>query len=275
MKIDSNAAIDESNRVFWDELCGSQLAKQLGVTDSSPESLKRFDDWYFEFYPYLLKHIPFETMQGRDVLEVGLGYGTVAQRLAESGASYHGLDIAAGPVNMVNQRLLQCGLSGEATQGSVLEAPFENESMDWVVAIGCFHHTGNVSRAIDEAWRMLRNGGQAMVMMYSAYSYRRWIYNFYPTMRYFLWDKLGIGKLPESDERERRQYDTSADGVGAPSTEFLSSSHVKRLTEKWTSVECVTENIGEEFPFARITRETANARFGSWVGLDLYCHLKK
>ena len=46
-------AIDKRNAAFWDELCGSSLAISLDIKDSSPASLKRFDDWYFDYYPYL------------------------------------------------------------------------------------------------------------------------------------------------------------------------------------------------------------------------------
>ena len=128
--------VSQRNMVFWDELCGTALAKSIGVTDSSPESLKKFDDWYLAYYPYLFDHIPFESMRGRHVLEVGLGYGTVSQRLAEAGARYEGLDIARNPVAMVNHRLRQAGLPGQAQQGSILAAPFPNETFDFVVAIG-------------------------------------------------------------------------------------------------------------------------------------------
>ena len=192
----NQAEIDEKNRRFWDELCGSQLARQLGVTDQSKESLERFDRWYMDFYPYLYRHIPFGDVKGKKVLEVGLGYGTVSQMLAEAEAIYSGLDIAAGPVGMVNHRLKQKGLAGQAIQGSVLEAPFSGETFDHAVAIGCLHHTGNLQRALDEVWRVLKPGGRAMVMVYYAYSYRRWIYVPGPTLTQFLADKFGIGARP-------------------------------------------------------------------------------
>ena len=137
--------IDAKNAAFWDELCGSQLARQLGITDNSPASLKKFDDWYFDFYPYLYDHIPFAELKGKRVLEVGLGYGTVAQKIAESGAHYHGLDIAAGPVAMAAHRCQLVGAKDAAVrQGSILEPPFDAGSFDWVVAIGCLHHTGDM-----------------------------------------------------------------------------------------------------------------------------------
>ena len=273
----SQAGIDEQNRKFWDELCGTQLAKQLGVTDSSKESLEKFDRWYMDFYPYLHRYIPFGELKGRQVLEVGLGYGTISQMLAESGALYSGLDIAAGPVNMVNHRLHQNGLPGKAVQGSVLNAPFADSTFDHVVAIGCLHHTGNLQQALDEAWRVLKPGGRAMVMVYYAYSYRRWVYVPRATMRQFLSDKFGIGtnRLPISD-KERAHYDASTkDGGGAPETAFTSASEMKRLTARWSKCVVHRENIGQEFVFRAMPRAMACRRAGPWVGLDIYCELIK
>ncbi len=66
-----------------------------------------------------------ELSRGQDarVLEIGLGYGTVGQLLAQAGAVYHGLDIAAGPVEMMRQRLRWEGLEGEARAGSGCRPP--------------------------------------------------------------------------------------------------------------------------------------------------------
>lgn len=269
--------IDQRNAAFWDELCGTQLAQSLGVTDSSPESLKKFDDWYFDYYPYLEKHIPFSEMKGMKVLEIGLGYGTVSQRLAESGADYTGLDIAAGPVAMVNNRLEQLGLTGKACQGSILDAPFPDNTFDWVVAIGCFHHTGNLQRALEEARRVLKPGGKAMVMVYYAYSYRRWQYATGTTFRHFLGDKFKFKMTASSrSEKERAHYDASTkDGAGAPETAFASSADIKRLCADWSQVTTTLENVGQESIFIKWPRKSACRTAGPWMGLDIYCLLEK
>jgi len=151
--------VSEENARFWDELCGSRFARLTGITDAGPQSLKKFDDWYLKFYPYLDRHIGFDSLIGKKVLEVGLGYGTVAQRLAEFGAEYSGLDIATGPVQMANHRLRQSGLNGLAVKGSVLEPPFAPESFDAIIAIGCLHHTDNLKAAIEQCRLLLRPGG--------------------------------------------------------------------------------------------------------------------
>jgi 2-polyprenyl-3-methyl-5-hydroxy-6-metoxy-1,4-benzoquinol methylase len=118
------AEIDQKNSEFWDTLCGTNDAMLLGITDRSAPSLKKFDDWFFSFYPYLSRYIPYSEMRRKQVLEVGLGYGSAGQKIAEAGAHYTGLDIVEGPVEMINYRLHLNGLNGRATVGSILDAPF-------------------------------------------------------------------------------------------------------------------------------------------------------
>lgn len=116
---------DEANARFWNELCGTALAKAIGISDQSHESVKKFDDAYFAMYHYLLPIVRPEEMEGKSVLEIGLGYGSLSQKLAEAGADYTGMDIADGPVQMVNDRLGIVGLPGRTLQGNALDMPFQ------------------------------------------------------------------------------------------------------------------------------------------------------
>lgn len=269
--------ISSRNSEFWDELCGSQLAKSLGIADSSPESLKKFDDWYFDFYPYLFNHISFEELKGKAVLEVGLGYGTVSQKLAENGVFYTGLDIAAGPVNMVNHRLKQIGSKGEANQGSILEPPFPNESFDAIVAIGCLHHTGDLKLAIDRCWDLLRSGGTLIFMVYYAYSYRRWRSNTVLTSRYMLKEIFGHRNvIGDSTDRDRAAYDLSSSGDGAPHTDWISARSLQSLCGKFSSFTSKIENIDQSPPFSKIPRDKLlKTGLPAFIGLDLYAKATK
>ena len=85
--VSTQQQIDRENSAFWNELCGTIEARKLGITDSSKESLAKFDAWYLGFYPYLLPIVQPERMKGRKVLEIGLGYGTLGQQLAAAKAS--------------------------------------------------------------------------------------------------------------------------------------------------------------------------------------------
>lgn len=268
---ETTKSLDERNSEFWNELCGSFHAKMLGITDRSPASLRKFDDWYFGYYPYLTKHIPFGAMNGKRVLEVGLGYGTVSQRIAESGARLSAMDIAAGPVEMVDYRLKQLGVEGETVEGSVLNAPFPDATFDHAVAIGCYHHTGDTQRAIDETWRVLKPGGTMSIMLYNALSYRRWLDN--PSV---IGRSLVRGYLPfefsaQISEAEKAVYDANAAGDAAPHIEFVSRRKLKLMCRRFSSFRADLENITlEPRPEQMTFAQKSIARLLRGVGADIY-----
>ncbi len=255
----SQTDVDRVNTEFWDELCGTTQARELGIQDRSPESLKRFDDWYFDFYPYLFKHIPFANFKGQRVLEVGLGYGSVSQKIAEAGARYCGLDIAAGPVAMAAERIDYVGADGKAKQGSILDSPFQDQEFDWVVAIGCLHHTGNLPKAIGEVHRILKPGGRAIIMVYNATSYRH----------------VFVEPLISSGLVRRRGYDMNTKGSDAPQTEFVTRKAARGMCSQFASCKITAENIASEGPLRLLSRKLLCRVFGPFLGLDLYISLQK
>jgi len=265
--------IDKRNIAFWDELCGTQSAKTLGVTDNSPESLEKFDHWYLDFYPYLCQHIPVHELDGKDVLEVGLGYGTMATELMQRGANYHGLDIAAGPVEMAGYRAELLGKTADVRQGSILECPFDDESFDYVASIGCLHHTGDLAGAIQSVHRLLKPGGGATIMVYHSRSYRQWCKQPLSTLKQTILPEPA--NEPTASTRMRGAYDKNQAGAAAPETDFVSRGQLSRLCRDFSKVEIVPENIGADLVFKRVSRPTALKYFGPWLGLDLYCRLWK
>ena len=267
--------IDVRNSQFWNELCGTQLANSLGITDFSDESLAKFDRYYLETYPYLVRYLRLDSLPGKDVCEIGLGYGTVAQLLASGARSYTGLDIAAGPVEVVNHRMSLFRLRGRAQQGSILDAPFPDASFDAVVTIGCLHHTGDLQRAIDEIHRILRPGGTALVMVYNAFSYRRWRTAPAATWRIWKRDYLGAGAVEQSSAAERGAYDRSRSGAVAPSTVFTSSRRLRAMCSRFEQVVIHKENAEREPPFSHFRRVRLLPVVGPLCGLDLYASLRK
>lgn len=233
--------LDEANAEFWSELCGSHLAREVGVEDASRESLARFDRAYFDMYPYLQRYLPWRS--GERLLEIGLGYGTVGQLLASRGLDYHGLDISPGPVAMMRSRLEMLEVddaSARATVGSALEIPHPDASFDVVVSIGCLHHTGDLAAAIREVGRVVRPGGQAMVMVYNSHSYRQLVMLPVMTLRRGLW--------PDQRRRAefvRASYDASADGTAAPATEFTSPGEARRMFAGFSNVRVRRENFDD------------------------------
>jgi SAM-dependent methyltransferase len=266
MSATSQADLDVRNAEFWDEMCGSTLARQHGITDASTESLRRFDDAYLEMYPYLEGYLPQPEGERLDLLEVGLGYGTVSQMLAERGFRYTGLDLAQGPVEMVRHRLSQSGRGGEAVQGSVLELPCAAESFDRVVSIGCIHHTGDIPKGIAEVTRVLRPGGTATVMLYNRHSWRQ--------LRIGLVLRAGRLVGRRSDEHDARgRFEKNVDGEIAPMVDFVSRREVRELFAGYSELDISAENFDPVVaPWKRIVlpREWFLGNLARVLGLDLY-----
>lgn len=253
-------ALDRSNAEFWDTLCGSSLAQRIGITGRDPDDLGRYDDVYHGFYPYLARYVP-EDLSGKKVLEIGLGYGTLGQLLAERGGEYHGADIAAEPVSMMRKRLEWLGKPGETVrQASVLDLPWPDATFDYVYTIGCLHHTGNLPRSVDEVFRVLRPGGRAVVMLYNRHSLRRTAYTARNRLR-------GMSKR-ESEDAFRKMYDADSAGEAAPHTDFVSRSDVRRLFARFSRVKIDVQNF-DGFRFG-IKREWFLNNVARVVGLDLY-----
>jgi 2-polyprenyl-3-methyl-5-hydroxy-6-metoxy-1,4-benzoquinol methylase len=263
--------IDVQNEAWWNELCGSAAARLWGITDDSPASLKRFDDNFFAFYPYVEKWIRWETFAGKRTLEIGLGYGSVTQRLAQSCAALTAIDIASAPVAMANHRFRQTGLdNGRAVQGNILRPPVGIGKFDRIVAIGCLHHTGNLAEAIDVCYDLLEPGGQLIAMVYYTFSHRQWWNNYMSVAQHLRRELRGYrGTFRERAGTEA--YDQNSDGSPAPSTEFASVRTMQALCSRFSSVEIGTENTNPEGPFRLLPRKMLLATaLPRWAGLDLY-----
>jgi SAM-dependent methyltransferase len=58
----------------------------------------------------------------------------------------------------------------ELRQGSVLELPFADDEFDVVFSHGVLHHVPDIQRAQSEICRVLRPGGELVVMLYARWS---------------------------------------------------------------------------------------------------------
>lgn len=267
----TQAALDDENAGFWDELCGTALASSIGVVEPSLEGLARFDDAYFAYYPYLAKYATDEPLREARVLEIGLGYGTLGELIASCEADYHGLDIAAGPVSMMQTRLQRLGWSDareRIQQGSALDIPHADESFDFVYSIGCLHHTGDLPRAVAEVHRVLRPGGRAVLMLYNS---RSVLHLTLPAARYVMRRFRG-----RPADVIKGLYDVDSAGNVAPHTDFTSPQGARQLMSRFRNVQVDIRN----FPDIRkgrigIRRRWMLQNVARVVGVDLYIRADK
>lgn len=261
------ATVTEANAAFWNELCGTILARSLGIVEPTPESLSLFDAAYFSYYPYLLPLVDRAGISDRTVLEIGLGYGSLGGYVAPRARAYFALDIAQGPVGLMQQRFALLGLPPDRVQqGSALDLPFPQGTFDTVITIGTLHHTGDLVTAVSEVRRVLRPGGTALVMVYNAHSFRRLAA--WPRLRL----SATMGRLREpADRKLRRMYDQRSDGTAAPHTDFVSAGEARRLFREFRDVRVERRNFDDYTIWKfRLHRERFLGSADRLLGLDLY-----
>jgi SAM-dependent methyltransferase len=255
--------LDAANAAFWDELCGTRLARQLGIDIVDDESLRRFDNAYMARYPYLWRYLELDAVRGQRLLEIGLGFGTVGQLLACSGAEYHGVDIALGPVEMMRERLRMKGLDGSERiqQGNALDLPFESGTFDRVVTIGCLHHTGNAAQGVSEVHRVLAPGGRAVVMLYNAHAV------FQLTLR----ARARLKRRRDAEKWVGAHYDMNTAGDVAPHIEYTSRRSARRSCRAFDHVRIDTQNFHDlRTRWFVVRRERLLGNVARLVGSDLY-----
>jgi SAM-dependent methyltransferase len=159
---------------FWqNHACGD--AKVGGLRERFGGDYEKFfadyDRWRYSFESHLPACFDGLNVSGKRVLEIGLGQGADSESLIRRGARWSGVDLTAESVERVRTRLTLRGLLfDDLVQGSVLELPFADNSFDMVFSHGVLHHVPEIQRAEKEIHRVLRPGGELVIMLYARWS---------------------------------------------------------------------------------------------------------
>jgi len=110
--------------------------------------------------------IDFDSLRTKDVLEIGVGNGSHAQLLAAHAKSFTGIDLTEYAVRSTSERLRVFGLSGSVERMDAEQLRFADSSFDLIWTWGVIHHSANTRKILEEMHRVLRPGGEAVVMVY-------------------------------------------------------------------------------------------------------------
>ena len=146
-----------------------------GLRERFKGNYDRFFTDYDRFRYQNERHLPAcidaLNVAGKQVLEIGLGEGSESELLIRQGARWSGIDLTAESVERVRTRLTVRELSfQDLRQGSVLDLPFADDSFDMVFSHGVLHHVPDIMQAQREIHRVLRPGGELVIMMYARWS---------------------------------------------------------------------------------------------------------
>jgi len=129
------------------------------------------ETYRFDKLKYLATVVDFRAYRQKSVLEIGCGVGIDSARFAERGARVIGIDLSEQAVRLAEKNFQLKGLDGdfEVMNGENLQ--FSEESFDLVYAHGVLPYAADPQKIIREIRRVLKPGGEAILMVYNRYSW--------------------------------------------------------------------------------------------------------
>jgi len=208
---------------FWNEAsCGEELYLAGSDKDGYTAQLRK----RYELEPFLPAFARPEETHSLDVLEIGVGLGADHQLFAQAGARLSGIDLTERAVEHARKRMALFGLESDLRVADAEALPFVDQSFDLVYSWGVLHHPPDTLRAIDEAWRVLRNGGQARIMIYHKRS----------LVGYMLWLRYGL----LAGRPWRSLNDIYSSHLESPGTKAYTVEEARRLFGRFTELKIST-----------------------------------
>jgi len=154
---------------YWDE-----HIHDLSITTypvGSQKFFQQLDEYRYDKLNYLPRLIDFSHYQGKNLLEVGCGAGIDLVRFARGGAKVTGIDLSKTAIDLACKNFEQNEqntdlrvMNGECMQ-------FADNTFDVVYAHGVLQYTADSAKMIAEIHRVLKPGGEAILMVYNKYSW--------------------------------------------------------------------------------------------------------
>lgn len=130
-----------------------------------------YDAFRYRREGHILSFLDRADCAGKKVLEIGLGQGADSEQIVRRGGNWSGLDLTPASVARVRERFRLHNLPYDDLKvGSVLEIPYPDNSFDMVYSFGVLHHVCEIQKAQAEIARVLRPGGELVMMVYAKWS---------------------------------------------------------------------------------------------------------
>lgn len=196
---------------FWNDTpCESIFANQ---STDQPSFFKQIEQFRYSNQPYMEQLVGFNRFQNKRLLEVGCGLGTDLRQFALGGASVVGVDLSANSVNLAKTGFDCLGVEGQFVNADSESLPFNNAAFDAVYSFGVLHHTPDTQKAIDECWRVLKPGGQFIVMLYNRRSWHVIVEPYLLVLKHWL-SRRPLPSNPTRSSEVVRRYDGNDNPLG-------------------------------------------------------------
>jgi ubiquinone/menaquinone biosynthesis C-methylase UbiE len=206
---------------FWNgESCGERYA----VGDSDYEKFAAEETNRYQLEPYIKKFADFRQFNNKDVLEIGVGFGSDHSQIARfNPKSLTGVDLTERAIENTKVRFKTLGLSSSLKTDNAENLSFEKNTFDAIYSWGVLHHSPDTAKCFDEVHRVLKPGGLAKIMIYHKHSPTGWM----------LWTKYALLK----GKPWKGLASIYAQHLESPGTQAYTRKETQKLTDSFSSTE--------------------------------------
>jgi ubiquinone/menaquinone biosynthesis C-methylase UbiE len=150
---------------FWNaKPCDSDRSRR------TPETREYFLDIErdrYDLQTHIKEVLSWIEWGGKNILEIGTGVGTDARYIISQGGIYNGINVDQGSTDLTTKALVAFELSGTVGKVSATTLPFPDATFDAIYSFGVLHHIPDIKAAVSEIYRVLKPGGELLVMVYN------------------------------------------------------------------------------------------------------------
>lgn len=159
-------------RDFWTRNVNAERIMGSDVSTYARGDNRYFADLETQRYRSHRHLLPWITGMepGKTVLEIGSGVGLDSYTIAKHGMRLTACDLTFVGVSTAKKRFNSEGLPGNFSVCDACFLPFTAECFDYVYSFGVLHHAADTAATIDEVHRILKQGGEARIMLYHRHS---------------------------------------------------------------------------------------------------------
>jgi ubiquinone/menaquinone biosynthesis C-methylase UbiE len=232
---------------YWNShTLGLQYVTDPSVKTGTPEFFAYIRPWMNPYkFPWIMDRIDKEAklLKGKHLLEIGCGMGYDSLEFLKRGVHITATDLTPNAVAITRRHFeLEKVQAEDIRIANALDLPFADNTFDAVWANGVVHATGDTRRAVQEAKRVLKPGGRAII----SHFYRKpsWM---------FLLHHLG---------RENIEYKEE----DPPVNEFYTEQQILSFFQGFEIVEAVQEH----YRLLPVRRSGLKANLYSYILKPLY-----